>query len=177
MRQALMAGTAEASQLRHARTIARITRAIAGDSKDIANVLPGFPAKAARQQPVPARLRTRLRPWQCSTPSWPAAYNLACAYAAVAALAGAKPQPDPLIKKVVRSLEFAICNPECEMERPSEWIGNDPDLSRLCKGKNEPFTGFLDDQRKRDYPADSRIMSPGALRSDASIDCAANATT
>jgi hypothetical protein len=45
MRQALMAGTAEASQLRHARTIARITRAIAGDSKDIANVLPGFPGQ------------------------------------------------------------------------------------------------------------------------------------
>jgi hypothetical protein len=78
---------------------------------------------------------------------------------------------------VVRSLEFAICNPECEMERPSEWIGNDPDLSRLCKGKHEPFTRFLDDQRKRDYPADSRITSPAALRSDASIDCAANATT
>ena len=140
MRQALMAGTAEASQLRHARTIARITRAIAGDSKDIANVLPGFPAKAARQQPVPARLRTRLRPWQCSTPSWPAAYNLACAYAAVAALAGAKPQPDPLIKKVVRSLEFAICNPECEMERPSEWIGNDPSAD-YARAKTNPSRG------------------------------------
>jgi hypothetical protein len=41
--------------------------------------------------------------------------------------------------------------------------GNDPDLSRLARAKNEPFTGFLDDQWKRDYPADSRIMSPGAL--------------
>ena len=29
------------------------------------------------------RLRTRRWPWQYSTPSWPAAYNLACVYAAI----------------------------------------------------------------------------------------------
>ncbi len=57
-----------------------------------------------------------------------------------------------LIKKVVRSLEFAICNPECEMERPSEWIGNDPDFRELSGGQNDCFMAFLDDQWKRDYP-------------------------
>jgi hypothetical protein len=151
-------------KLRHAHTIARIMAAISGDSKDFVNVLPGFPVKTAKQQPVPERLRTRRWPWQCSTPSWPAAYNLACAYAALAAHADedtqpdpriekdAKPQPDPRIEKVVGSLEFAVCNPECEMERPSEWIGNDPDFSQLSGGQNDRFMEFLDNQWKRDYP-------------------------
>ena len=83
-------------------------------------------------------------------PSPPGARH--AAYAALAAHPDAKPQPDPLIKKVVASLEFAICNPECEMERPSEWIGNDPDFSQLSGGQNDCFMAFLDDQRKRDYP-------------------------
>jgi hypothetical protein len=149
VRQALKGKAEDAGKLRHASTIARITAAISGDSKDFAKLLPGFPAKTAKQRPVPARLRTRLLPRQCSTPSWPAAYNLACAYAA---LADQDTQPDPLIKKVVASLEFAVCNPECEMERPSEWISNDPDFSRLSGGRNDRFMEFLDDQWKRDYP-------------------------
>jgi hypothetical protein len=41
------------------------------------------------------------------------------------------------------------------MERPSEWIGNDRDFDWLCQG-NKRFQAFLDDQRKRDYPADLR---------------------
>ena len=152
VRKALMAVAGEGDKPRHASTIARITAAISGDSADFVTMLPGFPARTAKPQPVPARLRTRRWRWQCSTPSWPAAYNLACAYAALAAHADAKTKPDPLIKKVVGSLEFAICNPECEMERPSEWIGNDPDFSRLSGGQNDCFMAFLDDQWKRDYP-------------------------
>jgi hypothetical protein len=152
VRQALIPGAQDVGKLRHASTIARITAAIAGDSRDFAKELPGFPARTAKQQPIPTRLRTRRWPRQYSTPSWPAAYNLACAYAALAAHTDAKPQPDPLIKKVVGSLKFAICNPECEMERPSEWIGNDPDFSQLSGGQNDCFMAFLDDQWKRDYP-------------------------
>jgi hypothetical protein len=152
VRKALMGGAAEGDKPRHASTIARIAAAISGDSGDFVTMLPGFPARTAKPQPVPARLRTRRWRWQCSTPSWPAAYNLACAYAALAAHADAKTKPDPLIKKVVGSLEFAICNPECEMERPSEWIGNDPDFSRLSGGQNDCFMAFLDNQWKRDYP-------------------------
>ena len=148
---------------RHASTIARIAAAISGDSSDFKH-LHLVPVKTARQQPITTRLRTRRLPWQYSTPSWPAAYNLACAYAALAAHPDAKTQLDPLVSKdaktqlnllvskVARSLEFAICNPECEMERPSEWIGNDPDFRRLSGGGNRQFMAFLDDQWKRDYP-------------------------
>jgi len=128
--------------------------AISGDSRDFADVLNDVPAMTAKQQPVTARLRTRRWPWQCSTPSWPAAYNLACAYAVLAARVDARTTLDPLVEKVVRSLEFAICNPECEMERPSEWIGHDPDLRWRCQRDSDPFAAFLRDQQKRDYPAD-----------------------
>lgn len=149
VRQAQMPGAEDVGRLPHARMIARITAAISGDSKDFAKVLPGKTMK--KQQPVPARLRTRLWPWQYSTPSWPAAYNLACAYAARAAQADADCRPH-LIERVVGSLEFAVCNPDCEMERPSEWIGNDPDFNQLSGGQNACFMEFLDGQWKRDYP-------------------------
>ncbi len=78
----------------------------------------------------------RLPP--ATRPSWPAAYNLACVYAAI--YADRNHQPDAgqienelqcLVEKVVTSLEFAINNPECEMERPSEWIASDPDFGCL----------------------------------------------
>ena len=165
IRQAL-AGAEVNGKLRHVGTIARITAAISGDSADIASVLPGFPAKLENQQPVTTRLRTRLRPRQPSTPSWTAAYNLACAYAAIAADQHPKTERDSLVRKVVSSLEFALCNPDCEMERPSEWIGNDPDFNWLHHGRNKRFTTFLDDQHKRDYAADpggqpDRVGCPG----------------
>jgi hypothetical protein len=152
VREALTAGAEDLSGLRDANTIARITAAISGDSKVSAKVLPEFLSKTAKHKTVPARLRTRLLPWQCSSPSWPAAYNLACAYAALADRAANHRQRTLLVSKVVGSLEFAICNPECEMERPSEWIGNDPDFNRLSGGKNIRFMKFLDEQWKRDYP-------------------------
>jgi hypothetical protein len=139
-------------KLRHARTIARIAAAISGDSEDFHTNLRNFPARTAKHQPITTRLRTRRWPWQYRTPSWPAAYNLACAYAALAACADAKAARDPLVTKMISSLEFAVCNHECEMERPSEWIGHDPDFSWLCREKNPCFKAFLDDQRKRDYP-------------------------
>ena len=154
VRRTLIGEARDSDKLSHADAIARIAAAISGDSKDFAKVLHGFPARTAKQQPIATRLSTRRWPWQCSTPSWPAAYNLACAYAALAASMDNKTELDPLAGKVVRSLEFAICNPECEMERPSEWIGNDPDFNWLYQRKNEHFTAFLCDQRKRDYPAD-----------------------
>jgi hypothetical protein len=127
--------------------------------------------------PMVKRLRTRRWPWQYSTPSWPAAYNLACVYAAIYAhrkhqleACMRKPgdnqeQPDAgqiedellqyLAKKVVTSLEFAINNPESEMDRPSEWIDSDPDfgcLHPLDDQCSRYFMNFLDDQKQRDYP-------------------------
>jgi hypothetical protein len=160
VRRALMDGAEARGKLRRAGAIARIAGAISGDSRDFAKVLPEIPARTAKQEPITTRLRTRRWPRQCSTPSWPAAYNLACGYAALAVGADPKTEPSPLVRKAVRSLEFAVCNPECEMERPSEWISNDPDFGWLCRGEYEPFTAFLDDQRNRDYPADKGRRRP-----------------
>jgi hypothetical protein len=152
VRQASLSGAAAGERMGHAKTIARIAAAISGDSGDFSKVLRNLPTRTAKEQPVTARLRTRRWPWQCCTPSWPAAYNLACAYAALAADAETN-EVDKLVGKVIRSLDFALCNPECEMEHPSEWIGNDPDFSWLGRKENAHFTAFLHDQQKRDYPA------------------------
>lgn len=170
VRQAQLSGAQAAGKLPHPSKTARIAAAISGDSTDFKKVLPGFPDHRPKQRPVTARLRTRLRPGQCSTPSWTAAYNLACAYAALAARADPGTELDSLVSKVVRSLKFAVCNPECEMERPSEWIGHDPDFGLVRDGEND-FTAFLDDQRTRDYPAEAsrpgrnRAASPARLSS------------
>ena len=122
------------------------------------------------------RLRTRCWPWQYSTVSWPAAYNLACVYATIYAyrndqLKACMREPEDkqakynpgqirnelryLVEKVVTSLEFAINNPECEMDRPSEWIDSDPDFACLRSGEDEfskDFNKFLKMQKYRDYP-------------------------
>ena len=137
--------------------VLRIATAIADDSSDIAKLLaipykPGKPSETEDPPRMVKRLRTRRWPWQYSTPSWPAAYNLACVYAAIYAHRNhqlkacmrnpedkqAKPDAGQikeelrcLAGKVVTSLEFAINNPECEMDRPSEWIASDPDFGCL----------------------------------------------
>ena len=151
VRQSLLKGTEPTERLGHAKTIARIAAAISGDSRDFTKV--ALPARRAKHQPVTARLRTRRWPWQTCTPSWPAAYNLACAYAALAARVKSRTEMDPLVAKAIRSLEFALCNPECEMERPSEWIRNDPDFQLAGPGRRPVHCCFLHEQEKRDYPA------------------------
>jgi hypothetical protein len=155
VRQAQLPGANTRRKLRHASTIARITAAISEDSAYFGEAPYKLPAKTAQRQPATTRLRTRRWRWQCRTPSWQAAYNLACAYAALAARADLKPELDPLARKVVHSLEFAVCNPECELERPSAWISHDPDFNRLRDGENKRFPAFLDNQRTRDYPAEA----------------------
>jgi hypothetical protein len=152
VRQALLDGPRATEKLGHAKMIARIVAAVSGDSCDFTEKLPDFPAKKMNPQSITRRMRTRRWPWQCCTPAWPAAYNLACAYAALAAGAAAKTKVDPLVGKVIRSLEFALYNPECEMERPSEWIGNDPDFNWLRSEENPCFAAFHQDQQKRDFP-------------------------
>jgi hypothetical protein len=167
--------TLKADPLPRPQKVLRIATAIADDSICIANLL-GIPYKQGRPwrrghpPRMVKRLRTRRRPRQYSTPSWPAAYNLACVYAAICAhpnqleacmrKPGDKQAQDDaelqttLVGKVVTSLEFAITNPECEMERPSEWIDNDPDFAWLrSRGDQFPkFKNFLDTQKRRDYP-------------------------
>ena len=104
------------------------------------------------------RMRTRRRPGQCSTRSWQAAYNLACVYAAIAhdrQRRGRNDDARDFVGKVITSLEFAINNPECEMERPGEWIAADPDF-RCLQTKHDQscarFSHFLAVQKRRDYP-------------------------
>jgi hypothetical protein len=150
VRQALLASPGE--KLGQAKTISRIVAAISGDSRQFSTVLRNFPARTGKRKPITSRQRSRRWPRQYCTPSWPAAYNLACAYAALAAHAAPGIDVGPLVSKVISSLAFALCNPECEMERPSEWIGNDPDLSWLVREQDACFTTFLRDQQKRDYP-------------------------
>ena len=170
-----------ARKLPHARTIMRIATAIAGDSADIAQVLRLTSDPTAPRRPPPQlirSLRTRRLPRQCSTRSWQAAYNLACAYATIAhdrqrklefapgATDAIHTDPKELIGLVVTSLEFALSNPECELERPSEWIAADPDFGCLRYSHDEAsqaFRDFLTAQRRRDYPGSEDHAGP-ALR-------------
>ena len=85
VRQSLLKGTEPTERLGHAKTIARIAAAISGDSRDFTKVaLP--PRKASTSGSPHACVPVAGRGETC-TPSWPAAYNLACAYAALASCA------------------------------------------------------------------------------------------
>lgn len=144
---------AEASKkLRHMNLALRIAADIAGDNVSIEQHLTSLMARGTpdpRSTPessgrkfIPAdkRNRTRRLPWQCRTPSWEAAYNTACAYAAL-----------NLDHQVIASLQRAINNPDCEMQRPWDWISHDPDLSCL-KTSSKKFNDFLDALERKDYP-------------------------
>jgi hypothetical protein len=184
------ASSGESLQLPHPQKVLRIATAIAGDSSYIAGLLdipykPGKPSGLKDPLPMIKRLRTRRRPRQRSTPSWPAAYNLACVYAAIYAhrnhqLEACMRKPEDnrarpyaaqikelqdLAGRVVTSLEFAINNPECEMDRPSEWINSDPDFGCLRSHDDQcskDFTDFLDAQKQRDYPSVSATQHKAA---------------
>jgi hypothetical protein len=97
--------------------------------------------------------KTRWLPWQRRTPSWGAAYNAACLYAALAGSdwyrLNEKDLKDPMVS-ALSSLERVVNDRHCEMERPSDWISTDPDLKYLY---NSPeFRDFVCDQRQKDYP-------------------------
>ncbi len=56
--------------------------------------------------------------------------------------------------QAVISLIRVVNERDCEMERPWDWISNDPDF--FCLKSSEKFTSFLADQKQRDYPADNK---------------------
>jgi len=97
--------------------------------------------------------RTRWLPWQRRTPSWGAAYNAACLYAALAGSGwywqNEKDLRDPMAS-AVNSLKRVVNDRHCEMERPSDWISTDPDLKYLYSSPE--FREFVRDQRQKDYP-------------------------
>jgi hypothetical protein len=125
-----------------------ITAAITGDSATIKAVLKSKGEYQPDENTQPRRhtQRTRWLPWQHSTPSWPAAYNTACLYAALAG----KYDKDTMARRVVTSLTRAINDRNSEMGRPSDWIGEDPDFSSVRS--THSFKTFFDDLWWRDNP-------------------------
>ncbi len=157
-----------------ARTILRIAAAITGDGAVLAREL-GIEGTDKLTYPAPPVTRTlRTRHWYRpdSTRSWQAGYNLACAYAAVAQAVRAEGADQEALRdltdRVVSSLWFTVCDPQCEMERPWDWIFNDPDFSCLKDEDQEAFKGFrdfLDVQERRDYPSVPRPHAGRQARS------------
>jgi hypothetical protein len=159
-----------------ARTILRIAAAITGDGAVLAREL-GIQGMGKLKHPAPPVTRTlRTRHWfrPDSTRSWQAGYNLACAYAAVAQAQASQAEGADqealrdLTNHVVSSLWFTVCDPQCEMERPWDWIFNDPDFSCLKDEDQEAFRGFrdfLDVQERRDYPSVPRPHAGRPARS------------
>ncbi len=150
---------------RRARTIIRVAAAVTGDGSPLAWRLgiSGVKGPKGGVPPVTSSLRTRhvFRPY--CTRSWQAGYNLACAYAAVIQARRAEGATEDELRdltgRVVASLEFTVCNPESEMDRPGEWIANDPDFSFLHAAQEKAFAefgAFLTAQKGRDYPSGAR---------------------
>jgi hypothetical protein len=125
------------------------------DPSGLADPLCGLPAPAAfTPADCDAKNRIRRLPGQRRTASWQAAYNAAALFAALAVVA---PEPVAVVLEdwVIASLRRAIDNPLSELERPSDWIGHDPDLRPLRWDTTifEKFEQFLKDQDRQDYPA------------------------
>ena len=163
---------------RHAKRAMHITAAITGDSAAINALLkapkgqgtpnlheqerqPGAAADSTHWLPWRRRTpswqavynakaeRTRWLPWQRRTPSWQAAYNTACLYAALEG-SGRYPKNE-MAGRAVISLKRAVNDRGCEMERPWDWISQDPDFS--CLKSSAEFNRFLHEQKQQEYPA------------------------
>jgi hypothetical protein len=140
---------------RHAKRAMRITTAITGGCAAIEALftksnLPDLSELKDEKPPDQNEERRRWLPWQHRTRSWPAAYNTACLYAALAD--SGRYNREEMARRVVISLTRAINDPQCELERPSDWISRDPDFSCLRCSSGE-FKKFLDTQKHKDYPA------------------------
>lgn len=96
----------------------------------------------------PTRDRARLLPWQARTASWQAAYNTACLYAVLVQRGLADED------QVVASLRRVVLNRDSGMERPHDWISNDPDFAPLLRHDSpcRKVRAFLEAQERRDYP-------------------------
>jgi hypothetical protein len=153
VRQSLNGERCRLRDLLLARRAIRITTAITGDSTTIRRILKNSPLPCkAGPQPGKNSTKTRWLPWQRRTPSWQAAYNTACLYAA---LEDSRKGPRGMMaERVVASLRRVVDDRDCDMERPSDWISKDPDFSSL-KASSGIFNDFLNAQRQIDYPKDT----------------------
>jgi hypothetical protein len=96
----------------------------------------------------PTRDRVRWLPWQARTASWQAAYNTACLYAVLVRNGLADEE------QVVACLRRVVLNRDSGVERPHDWLSNDPDLAPLLR-EDAPYKkvrAFLEAQERRDYP-------------------------
>ena len=87
-------------------------------------------------------------PWQARTASWQAAYNTACLYAILVRQQLADEE------QVVACLRRVVLNRDSGVERPHDWISNDPDFAPLLRD-DSPYLkvrAFLEAQERRDYP-------------------------
>jgi hypothetical protein len=132
----------------------QIVAAVTGDAAAVRAVVSQPPARwkeGTRPGPgwvPPTRDRVRWLPWQARTASWQAAYETACLYAVLVRQGLAAEE------QVVASLRRVVLNRESGLERPHDWISNDPDFAPLLR-PDSPFTlvkAFLEAQERRDYP-------------------------
>ena len=95
------------------------------------------------------RIAFRKNPrWVYQRAPWQAVYNAACLHALPESSACDKPAQEAA-DYAVRLLRLAISDPDCELDRPSEWIGADPGLQSL---QDFPvFTQFIREQRTWDF--------------------------
>jgi hypothetical protein len=139
-----------------------VVAAITGDAAAVRTVLqapfgawpiasPPAPGPGLSAEPgwvPPTRDRVRWLPWQARTASWTAAYNTACLYAVLVQRGLAREE------QVVASLRRVVLNRDSGLERPHDWISNDPDFAPLLRHES-PYPkvrGFLEAQERRDYP-------------------------
>jgi hypothetical protein len=128
---------------------------------------PGLlPTEAARSDWVPpTRDRVRWLPWQARTASWMAAYNTACLYAVLLQQGLAAED------QVIAALRRVVNNRESGLERPYDWISNDPDFAPLlAEGAPYPeMRAFHEALERRDYPA-RQVFGPLQVpRQDAGV--------
>lgn len=154
-----------------ARRAIHVTAAITGDGLTIKKLLKdsqeckdpqAFVTEARR--PGRNSEKTRWLPWQRRTPSWEAAYNTACLYAALGASCRQYHPSKAMALWAVASLERVVRDRDCDMERPSDWINRDPDFSWL-QDSSEDFCRFLDDQMQKDYPTPGPETTHRGIRS------------
>jgi hypothetical protein len=148
----------------------QVVAAISGDASTVRTVLQkdfsDWPAsrRAAPGQPVsaelldeeaarrgwapPTRDRVRWLPWQPRTASWQAAYNTACLHALLLQQGLANEG------QVIASLRRVLSNRDSGLERPYDWISNDPDFAPLlAEGSPYPeIRAFHEALERRDYP-------------------------
>jgi hypothetical protein len=141
----------------HFRRAMNIVAAVAGDCAEIRPLLSPAPKGHAREpRPGQKAAKTRWLYRQCRSPSWQAAYNAACLYAALEQRPGYdQDKKNEMARHVVASLRRVVNDPDCEMERPWDWISTDPDFRRL-KWSSKEFMSFRHAQLDRDYPAQKK---------------------